>query len=184
MSRGGGASYTGDLWANQDGVRLSMKAGFLCECSFSDAYKEPSILMQKEHQRWLSKACERAGRAKLILRLCERTGSLWAWPRQAARSQLSCYTRCVRNLLFYHSLLKGESPDSGRESMDQLLQVLLAVEERRVGRSERGLNPLRWLVQWRRLRVSKSENLVVVAKREEIWGALANARMFWWAFQP
>ncbi len=56
---------------------------------------------------------------------------------------LFCHTRCVRNLIFYHSPLKGESPDSGRESEDQLLQALRADEKRQVGRAERGLVPLR-----------------------------------------
>ncbi len=52
-------------------------------------------------------------------------------------------TLAVRNLLFYHSPLKGESPDSGRESVDQLLQAQRAAEKQRVGRAERGLNLLR-----------------------------------------
>ncbi len=56
------------------------------------------------------------GRAKLILwrafRLGEHAGSVWAWPRQAACSQLSC-----------HTLL--------------LLQVLRAAEKRRVGQAEK-----------------------------------------------
>ncbi len=102
--------------------------------------------------------------------------SVWAWPRQVACSQLSGHTRCVRNVLFFHSPLKGESTDSGRESVDQLKQVLQAAEKWRVGRVERGLDPMRWLVQWRRLRVSKSEYFVVIAE-EEIWGALANAHI-------
>ncbi len=44
-----------------------------------------------------------------------------------------------------------KSPDSGRESVDQLLQALRAAETRRVSRAERVLDPLRWLIQRRRL---------------------------------
>ncbi len=69
---------------------------------------------------------------------------------------------------FIEGSRKRESPDSGRESVDQLLQALRAAEKQRVGRAERGLDPLRWLVQQRRLRVSKSKDLVVVAEGEEI----------------
>ncbi len=52
--------------------------------------------------------------------------------------------------------------------MDQLLQALRAAEKWQVGRAERGLDPLHWLIQRRRLRVSKSEDLVVIAEGEEI----------------
>ncbi len=72
----------------------------------------------------------------------------------------------MRNVLFYHS--PPMSPDSGRKSVHQLLQVLRAAENRRVGRAERGLDLLQWLFHWRRLRVLKSKDPVVVAEGEEI----------------
>ncbi len=39
------------------------------------------------------------------------------------------------NVLFYYSPLNGESLDSGRETVDQLLQALRAAEKRQVGPS-------------------------------------------------
>ncbi len=70
---------------------------------------------------------------------------------------------------FIEGSRKRESPDSGRESVDQLLQSLRTAEKRRVGRAERGLDSLRWLVQ--RGRASSLEeqiSFVVVAEGEEI----------------
>ncbi len=102
-------------------------------------------------------------------------------------------TKAVRHLqqrrkmcCFIEGSCKRESPDSGRESVDQLLKALRAAEKWRVGRAERGLDPLRWLVQLRRLRVSKSEDLVVIPKEkksEEPWRMSAlysqMPRLFW-----
>ncbi len=96
--------------------------------------------------------------------------SAWAAPKHEMHSP--CLSAACRGALherqkccsFIEGSHKRESPDSGRESMDQQLQALRAAEKRRVGRAERGLDPLQWPIQWRRLRVSKSQYLVVIAE--------------------